>query len=219
MSRKMFSFGGILFLAATAVLVTPNFGQAQHRGGGARVGNAHVGAYRGGVYHGGVNSSRFYNRGVYHGGYNPGYRRGYPRYYGYGYRYPSYYGSYGASPYYYGYSPYSYDAYGYSSSAPAYDSGYYDSYGGATSPNPDATQADTSAHITVILPANAEIWVDGSKMTSTGSVREFQSPSLATGHSYTYEVRARWNQNGKMVTQTQNVEVAAGAHVNVRFPK
>jgi hypothetical protein len=51
MMQKMFSYGGILLFAGAAVLVTPGFGQAQHRGGdpvgGARIGCAHVGGCHG----------------------------------------------------------------------------------------------------------------------------------------------------------------------------
>jgi len=80
------------------------------------------------------------------------------------------------------------------------------------------TSSDTRAHVTISVPADAELWAEGIEMTSTGSVREFQSPPLTAGSRYTYELRARWNENGHEVTQTQQVAVAAGAHVSVRFP-
>ena len=41
--------------------------------------------------------------------------------------------------------------------------------------------------------------------------------SLAAGR-YTYEVRARWTQDGRTVTQAQRVAVSPGAHVTVDFP-
>jgi hypothetical protein len=56
MFRKAFSFGGLLLLAGALVLVTPGFGQAQHRGGG-------------GFSHGG------FNRGFHGGGFNRGFNR------------------------------------------------------------------------------------------------------------------------------------------------
>ena len=86
----------------------------------------------------------------------------------------------------------------------------------ATSPSPAAT--DTSAHISVAVPAGARVWFGGAPTTSTGPAREYISPALAPGRQYTYEVRARWNDNGQDVTQTQQVTVSAGAHVNVAFP-
>jgi uncharacterized protein (TIGR03000 family) len=54
--------------------------------------------------------------------------------------------------------------------------------------------------------------------TTGGSVREFQSPPLTPGHRYPDDVRARWNENGQEMTQTQKVEVTAGTNVIVNFP-
>jgi uncharacterized protein (TIGR03000 family) len=203
MFRKALSFGGLLLLAGAAVLVTPGSGQAQHRGGGGHHGGFnHGGGHHGGFHHGGFHHGGFHHGGFHHGG---------------GWWYPRYYGYYGAWPYYYGSYPYS----GYSDSfpytysrdwsSPAYDSRYYGSYG-------DVTSSDTRAQITVSVPVDAEIWFEGSKTTSTGSVREFHSPPLTPGGRYTYEVRARWNENGHEVTQTQKVQVTAGTHVNMHFP-
>jgi uncharacterized protein (TIGR03000 family) len=85
------------------------------------------------------------------------------------------------------------------------------------SPDTAPAQADSIAHVTLSVPVNAEIWFDGSATTSTGSVREFQSPSLSPGR-YTYEIRARWTENGREITQTQKVAVSPGAHLRVAFP-
>jgi uncharacterized protein (TIGR03000 family) len=84
-------------------------------------------------------------------------------------------------------------------------------------PGTASTPADSTVHVTVRVPANAKLWFDGSTTTSTGAVREFQSPRLTPGR-YTYEIRARWTENGRAVTQTQNVTVSPGAHTTVDFP-
>jgi uncharacterized protein (TIGR03000 family) len=175
--------------------------------------------------HGGGFNRGGFNRGFNRGGFNHGFDHG--RFHGGGsWWYPGYYGSYGASPSYYGSYPYSgyYGSYPYSGysgdypdtsssdgSSPSYDSGYYGSYG-------DVTSSDTRAHVTISVPADAAIWAEGIEMTSTGPVREFQSPPLTAGSRYTYELRARWNENGHEVTQTQHVAVSAGARVSVHFP-
>ncbi len=57
-----------------------------------------------------------------------------------------------------------------------------------------------------------------SKTTSTGAVREYQSPPLAPGKRYTYDLSARWTENGHEVTQQQTVDVSPGGHVSVAFP-
>jgi uncharacterized protein (TIGR03000 family) len=67
------------------------------------------------------------------------------------------------------------------------------------------------------VPGNAEVWFDGEKTTSTGTNRQFRSPPLTPGQRYRYEVRVRWVENGREVTQTQQVVVSAGANVNVSF--
>jgi uncharacterized protein (TIGR03000 family) len=78
-------------------------------------------------------------------------------------------------------------------------------------------QSDSMAQVTVKVPANAKVWFDDTPTTSTGSTREFESPPLTPGQQYSYAIRASWNQDGHEVTQTKQVEVTAGSHVNVDF--
>jgi uncharacterized protein (TIGR03000 family) len=210
MFRTTHTLGCILVLSMAAALVTPGLSQAQRggRGGGGHYGGASVGGYRGGAFRGPAS----------YGGNRYPYAR-----YGYGYGYSPYYGGY-SSPYYGSYYPYSYDV-------PTYDSGYSPMYyGNATYGTPSSgayqafypppaivTPADTSAYISVNVPAGAEIWFDGTPTSSTGTVRQFNSPPLTPGN-HSYEIRARWSDDGREVTQTQRVEVTPGAHVNVSFP-
>jgi uncharacterized protein (TIGR03000 family) len=73
--------------------------------------------------------------------------------------------------------------------------------------------------IVVWVPADAEVWVDGAKTTSTGEGRLFVSPPLDPGVRHTYEIRARWTgSDGQPVDQTQIVGVFAGDRAVVRFP-
>jgi uncharacterized protein (TIGR03000 family) len=216
-------------------------------GGGGHAGGFHGGGFHGGSFnHGGFNHGGFHGGSFNHGGFNGGSfnHGGFHHGFGHGFDhdrfhhgfdhdrfhhhggfgwFPGYYGGYGAWPYNYGYYPYSYDTYSDALSSPAYDSEYYDPYRDWTSSYPDSyssftAQPDASAHVSVSVPPDAEIWFNGTKTTVTGAVREYQSPSLTPGHRYTYDVRARWNENGHEVTQAQQVEVTAGAHVDVKFP-
>jgi uncharacterized protein (TIGR03000 family) len=236
MLRNIFSFGGMLLLAGAAFIATPGSSWAQHHGGG-HVGGGHVG---GGGHFVGARPGG-YNGGI-HGGYHYGYPHDYRHSYGsygssypyfgsYGYSYP-YFGSYGyAYPSYgsYGYGYPSYDPYAYyASPSPSYNSAYYYGSSGDVTPSyanaaqadsqPATAQSGNTAQVTVSAPADATIWFNGTKMSSAGSVRQYASPSLTPGNQYTYEVQARWNENGHEVTQTQRVHVSAGAHVNVNFP-
>jgi len=73
-----------------------------------------------------------------------------------------------------------------------------------------------SVQIQVPMP-DAELWFNGVKMHQTGQTRQFVTPELATGESYTYEVRARWRQNGKEFDQTHTVTVHGGGQVEHAF--
>jgi uncharacterized protein (TIGR03000 family) len=217
-------------------------------GGGGHGGGHFGGGHFGGGYHGGNFGGYrggFYHSGAHYGGYHYGYHNYYPHYGVYSYRHDHpYYGSYGYYyPYSYGSYGYDYPYYDtpYLSAGPTstYDSGSYISTGNvtpysaygtpSTTPSADSYQAfypsatvttpsDSRAHVTVKVPADAQIWFDGTLTTSTGSVRRYDSPPLTPGSGYGYEVRARWNENGHEVTQTQHVSVTAGAQVQVDFP-
>ena len=236
MLRKMFSFGAVLLLAGAAVLMTTGTAQAQRggHGGGGNGGGFHAGGYSGGFHAGGYNGGHISG---YHGGY--GHSWGYRPYYGYHHYWRGYYPYSGYYPYYSFYNYYPYLSGGgdagesvYSDDTPLLndrltgDSGYqglsaeeYEAYARAATVNrPSPPPVDTLAHVTIRVPTDAEIWIEGTKTTSTGPIREFVSPPLTSGSRYTYDIKASWNENGHAVTQTQHVGVSAGAHVNVDFP-
>jgi uncharacterized protein (TIGR03000 family) len=64
---------------------------------------------------------------------------------------------------------------------------------------------------------NAEVWFQDYKTKQRGNVREFESSALQPGQTYTFQVRARWMQNGRAVEQTQSVQTQPGQHANVVF--
>ncbi len=230
MFRKMSYYGGMLLLCGAAILAMPSAGWAAHGGGG---GHFAGGAHFGGVHFGGgyLGGAHF---GAYHSGLYGGNHYGFPNsgfHAGYGYR-GYHYPRYG----YYGYYPYSYLGYsGYPDPwvEPGYSS-WYSSGGGyetpadtgsqsydpsdLTIPSAPAVKPDNTAHVSLKVPADAEVWFDQTRTHSTGAVRQFQSPALDPLRVYTYEVRARWNDKGHEISQTQQVEVTAGEHLNVTFP-
>jgi uncharacterized protein (TIGR03000 family) len=220
--------GSVFVLGAAVVLVTPSPGQAQRGGhgggghfggghfGGAHFGGAHFGGARGGFHSGGAGLGGFHHgvsgfRGFHHG--YPYSHYGYRRYFPYsGYSYPYSYGSYYPDSY-GSASDYSdYGSYGYVAPSDTYESQSYYPSATATAP-PDST-----ADVTVNVPADARIWFDGTATKLTGPIRQFATPALKPGTRYHYEVRASWKENGHEVTQTQQVSVRAGAHVRVNFP-
>jgi uncharacterized protein (TIGR03000 family) len=74
---------------------------------------------------------------------------------------------------------------------------------------------DDAAHLSVWLPAGAELWFDGVRTRQLGEQRRFVSPPLAPGRDYTYEVRARWNEDGRAVDRVQRVHVRANTWAQV----
>jgi uncharacterized protein (TIGR03000 family) len=98
---------------------------------------------------------------------------------------------------------------------------YPDEYSYAPSVPPPGVgrdEGDAIAFITVKVPPDAEVRFDGYKTTTTGPVRRFETPLLKPRQPYTYTVEARWKENGREVTQKQDVPVAAGANVRLDFP-
>jgi uncharacterized protein (TIGR03000 family) len=79
---------------------------------------------------------------------------------------------------------------------------------------------DLKAHLTVLVPADAELWFNGTKVTGEeGTVRKFASPPLTSGRRYIYDVRAQWRKGGQSVTATREVRVRAGVQINVDFTR
>jgi uncharacterized protein (TIGR03000 family) len=74
------------------------------------------------------------------------------------------------------------------------------------------------AEVDVRLPiANAEIWFDGVRMGQSGAERQFFTPPLRSGTKYTYEVRARWQENGQLRQRIRNIFLRAGDVLEVDF--
>jgi uncharacterized protein (TIGR03000 family) len=73
------------------------------------------------------------------------------------------------------------------------------------------------ALIDVTVPADAVLSFQGKTMTEeTGALRQFQSPPLNPGRTYSYDVRATWkDDNGREVTRTRHLTVRAGDRLSV----
>lgn len=74
-----------------------------------------------------------------------------------------------------------------------------------------------TALLQVQVPADAEVWLEGQKMRSTGLMRLYRSPPLDPAKGYVYEVHARWLIDGKPVEDVRRVAVRAGATLFVDF--
>jgi len=230
-------------LGAAALLLAPATSQAQVSIGAGRFGVGVGTPYYSPGYSGygnypnygysnygysgyGNSPSRWTYSSPWYGGYNYS-----PNYYSSGssWSYPSsgYYSgsswSYPSSGYYSG-SSWSYPSYGYSSagyySMPAASGGYYSpadtdsnyTYGAISSVPANC------ARINVRLPdADAQVWFDDTQTRQRGTMREFASPSLEPDTKYTYEVRARWTENGKPMESKKTISVRANGTATVDF--
>jgi uncharacterized protein (TIGR03000 family) len=82
-----------------------------------------------------------------------------------------------------------------------------------------ARAPDAPAEVTVKLPADAKLFVDGQPYAETGAVRRIQSPPLPAEKPFVYTLRAEWQQDGQARAETRQVDVAAGKKVEVDFTR
>lgn len=75
------------------------------------------------------------------------------------------------------------------------------------------------AQLTLELPADAKLFVDGQATKGTGAARPFHTPALPAGQSFFYEFRAEVEVNGKTEVETKRVVVRAGETLTESFPK
>jgi uncharacterized protein (TIGR03000 family) len=138
-------------------------------------------------------------------------------------------GCYGCSSYYYSY-PYYYD-YG----------GYYGGYSGGwgyydvrmdgraapqeptpatrqdAQPRADETTMDGRVLLNVSVPADAEVYVNGRRTTSSGRRRRYVARNVQPGLKYKFEVRAELVRGGEEVSETKTVALQANQTADLAF--
>jgi uncharacterized protein (TIGR03000 family) len=140
----------------------------------------------------------------------------------------SYYGATGGSS---SYSPsYSYGSvtpygsYPYAVLSPSYYSSGPYVYGGTPSANYSygaySPTQDNVARIRLNVPADAQVWFDDKATRERGETRHFETPPLAPGRQYVYDVKVRWrDKDGKEVTRTRHLGVSANSTVIADFTR
>jgi uncharacterized protein (TIGR03000 family) len=74
------------------------------------------------------------------------------------------------------------------------------------------------AGLEVQVPSpDAEVWLQGQKVSGSGTTRRFYSPPLDPQKTYTYTVNAAWYENGELRTQRQQVDIRADSIARVDF--
>jgi uncharacterized protein (TIGR03000 family) len=69
----------------------------------------------------------------------------------------------------------------------------------------------------VHVPESAQVWINGDATTQTGADREYLSDDLSPRKKYTYSIKARWMEDGKMVERKQDIAVRGGEERVVNF--
>ena len=76
-----------------------------------------------------------------------------------------------------------------------------------------------AALISVRVPPDAKITFSGHETKEQGTFREFVTPSLADNRTYSYEMRAKWTENGQAVDRTREILVHPGDRIHVDFTR
>jgi uncharacterized protein (TIGR03000 family) len=74
-----------------------------------------------------------------------------------------------------------------------------------------------SGVLTVNVPADAKVFVNGKATSSTGSQRHFVSRGLRSGFKYAYQVRVEVVRDGRTVEDAKSVELRAGENSRLAF--
>ncbi len=73
------------------------------------------------------------------------------------------------------------------------------------------------ASVTVMAPADAILYANGTRTQQTSTERHFVTPQLDAGMLYTYVLTIETIRDGRMVKETREIEVQAGSEVRVNF--
>jgi uncharacterized protein (TIGR03000 family) len=76
-----------------------------------------------------------------------------------------------------------------------------------------------AAHVTVIAPPGARVFVDNFAVKLHGDRATFDTPALEPGKTYFYTIKAELDRDGKADSESQRVLVQAGKAVTVEFKK
>jgi uncharacterized protein (TIGR03000 family) len=88
-------------------------------------------------------------------------------------------------------------------------------------PNPKKDKGDDNVNrgrLVVELPADARLFIDGRQMKTQSGRRVFQTPPLARGQTYYYDLRAEVTREGRVQRETVRVLIRPGQESQATFP-
>ena len=145
-----------------------------------------------------------FSLGAFYGGYGGGF--GYP-FYGYG---GFGYGGFGYGGYGYGYGGYNYN---YNPQINIVN--IYNGYGSGSGfnsfmPQPANTLPPSNrAKLTLNVPENSEVWLNGKKIDSKNRKIVFESPKLESGKSAVFDFKVIWLEGDKKIEEAKKIELKA----------
>jgi uncharacterized protein (TIGR03000 family) len=83
-------------------------------------------------------------------------------------------------------------------------------------PTTGTARADAGT-LTIWVPEDAKVYVNGQLTTSTGARRQYVSYGLQAGLNYNYDVRAEVVRDGKVIEETRSVTLTAGGREGLAF--
>ena len=83
--------------------------------------------------------------------------------------------------------------------------------------NEESVSTVQKSRVTVVLPADAKLWVDNVECPLTSNVRSFDTPNLNANQQYVYNLRMEVVRNGQTVVQNQRAIITPGQPVQVDF--
>jgi uncharacterized protein (TIGR03000 family) len=75
---------------------------------------------------------------------------------------------------------------------------------------PAQDNATKIATIKLLVPTAAKVTVDGQATSSIGDTRVYETPPLASGRTFTYELKATWEEGGYQFVRRAEARVQAG---------
>jgi uncharacterized protein (TIGR03000 family) len=78
-------------------------------------------------------------------------------------------------------------------------------------------ESGESSLLTVRVPADARVFVNGKLTRTPGEERQFVSRNLVPGYRYSYRIRAEIEREGRTLTDTKVVDVVAGEATRIGF--
>lgn len=83
--------------------------------------------------------------------------------------------------------------------------------------NNGSAQRTGKVLLTVSVPSDARVFVNGVATSSRGAQRTYVSRGLTSGFKYTYEVRVETERDGKVVEEVKTVQLRAGENADLAF--